>query len=224
MTRRTAKRRKISNMDEYHKIQTVYLRDPKTNFKKLLVGEFALPEFKYLAHNDWVFTEKVDGTNIRIMFDGQQITFGGKTNQAQIPALLVARLQTLFLPQIETFRLKFQDGVCLYGEGYGARIQKGGGNYRPDQNFVLFDVKIGDFWLERNNVEEIATALGIEIVPIIGTGTLQDMVDKTAVGFKSVWGNFQAEGIVARPAVELKARNGARIITKIKHKDFAEIA
>lgn len=26
--------------------------------------------------------------------------------------------------------------ACLYGEGYGAKIQKGGGNYRADQDFV----------------------------------------------------------------------------------------
>jgi len=31
---------------------------------------------------------------------------------------------------------------------------------------------------------------------------------------------FQAEGIVARPKVELLSRTGERIITKIKHKDF----
>lgn len=85
-------------MKEYHKIQTVFLRDPTTKFKTLLEGEFALPEFKYLANNKWVFTEKVDGTNIRVMFDGQQITFGGKTDDAQIPAFLVTRLQDAFLP------------------------------------------------------------------------------------------------------------------------------
>lgn len=40
------------------------------------------------------------------------------------------------------------------------------------------------------------------------------------LGFKSTWGDFQAEGIVARPSVELKNRAGERIITKIKCKDF----
>lgn len=107
-----------------------------------------------------------------------------------------------------------------YGEGYGAKIQKGGGNYRQDQDFVLFDVKIGDWWLERSSVEEIASALKLDIVPIIGTGTLYDMVKITRNGFNSIWGNFKAEGIVARPEVELKSRNGNRIITKVKHKDF----
>ena len=57
-------------------------------------------------------------------------------------------------------------------------------------------------------------------VPIIGRGMLHDMIDRVRCGFTSTWGDFPAEGIVARPAVELKARNGARIITKIKTKDF----
>lgn len=208
-------------MKQYHKIQTVFLRDPSTKFKTLLEGEFALPEFLYLARNEWVFTEKVDGTNIRVMFDGSQITFGGKTDNAQIPAFLVARLQDIFLPQLEIFKERFTDGVCLYGEGYGAKIQKGGGNYRQDQDFVLFDVKIGDWWLERSSVEEIANTLKLDIVPITGTGTLYDMVEMTRRGFGSRWGSFEAEGIVARPSIELKSRNGSRIITKIKHRDFA---
>ena len=207
-------------MKEYHKIQTVFLRDPETNYKTLLEGQFALPEFEYLASNKWVFTEKVDGTNIRVMFDGQQITFGGKTDNAQIPAFLITRLQNVFLPQLETFKDKFSDGVCLYGEGYGAKIQKGGGKYRQDQDFVLFDVRIGEWWLERHAVEDIATELGLDVVPIIGTGTLYDMIDMTRQGFVSQWGNFTAEGIVARPRVELQSRGGHRVITKIKHRDF----
>ena len=207
-------------MQEYHKIQTVFKRDPETDFKTLLEGEYSLPEFEYLADNKWVFTEKVDGTNIRIMFNGEKIIFGGKTDRAQIPAALVARLNERFLPQLETFKGLFSDGVCLYGEGYGAKIQKGGGNYRADQNFVLFDIKIGEWWLQRPDLESIAVSLGIDIVPVIGTGTLHDMVRLVSTGFDSRWGAFAAEGIVARPRMELKARSGQRIITKLKHVDF----
>jgi hypothetical protein len=112
--------------------------------------------------------------------------------------------------------------LCLYGEGYGAKIQKIGGLYRPDQDFVLFDVRIGEWWLQRADVEDIAQKLELDIVPIIGEGTLHDAVAVAKEGFNSTWGNFQAEGIVARPKVELKTRNGQRIITKIKCCDFQE--
>lgn len=207
-------------MREYHKIKTVFKRDPQTKFKTLLDGEFAIPEFEYLQNNPWVFTEKVDGTNIRVMFEDGEITFGGKTEKADIPAKLVTRLNNIFLPQRELFNIEFGDGVCLYGEGYGAKIQKGGGNYRPDQDFVLFDVRIGEWWLQRKDVESIARQFGIDVVPILAIGDLNEMVECAKMGISSSWGDFPAEGIVARPETELKTRSGHRIITKIKTKDF----
>ena len=50
---------------------------------------------------------------------------------------------------------------------------------------------------------------------------LADMVEMAQVGMRSRWGDFLSEGIVARPATEIRARNGRRIITKVKTKDFA---
>ena len=209
-------------MSEYHKIQTVFKRDPATKHKTLLEGEYSLPEFEYLAMNKWVFTEKVDGTNIRVYFKDGKITFGGRTDRAQIPATLVERLNERFLPQAERFAEKFGDAdVCLYGEGYGPKIQKGGGNYRADQDFVLFDVVVGDWWLQRPDVEDVADNLGLDVVPVVGEGTLLDMVEHARAGIKSTWGDFQSEGYVARPATELKTRSGHRLITKIKCRDFA---
>ncbi len=208
-------------MKTYHKIQTVFKRDPETKFKTLLEGDFSLPEFEYLKKNEWIFTEKVDGTNIRVMQNEGKITFGGKTDRAQIPAKLVERLNETFLPLAKMFTDIFNGAdVCLYGEGYGAKIQKGGENYRPDQDFVLFDVKIGEWWLQRKDVEDVANKLVIDIVPIIGKGTLADMVNMAKEGIISTWGDFKAEGIVARPATELVTRNGSRLIAKIKSRDF----
>jgi len=203
-------------MNQYHKIQTVFLRDPETKFKTLLDGQFAKPEFEYLADNQWVFTEKVDGTNIRVMYDEEgNVSFAGKTDAAQIPPMLLTALTCLF-PN------KLLNNACLYGEGYGNKIQKVGSNYRNDNSFVLFDVKVGDIWLERSNVEDIAKQLQCEVVPIIGSGTLREAIQLVKEGFNSQWGNFLAEGIVARPVVELQNRMGERVITKIKHKDFAK--
>ena len=209
-------------MKPYHKIHTVFKRDPATKYRTLLVGEYARPEFEYLKSNTWEFTEKVDGTNIRIMsLPSGEVAFNGRTDNAQIPAKLVKRLIELFPPN-DKLAEQFPDGACLYGEGHGAGIQKDGGNYSGTQEFVLFDILIGSWWLERRSIEEIAEALGISVVPIIGEGTLSDMHYETACGLTSAWGNFQAEGIVARPKVSLLQRNGERIITKLKVKDFSK--
>jgi hypothetical protein len=209
-------------VNEYHKIQTLFKRDMEHNGKTLLEGQWTLPEFEYLAGNIWVFTEKVDGTNIRVMLQDGKITFGGKTDSAQIPAQLVGRLNDRFLPIATKIKMQEMFGcdACLYGEGYGAKIQKGGGNYRQDQDFVLFDVKVGEFWLQRADVEDVAQKLGIDVVPIIGEGTLHDAIAAAKAGIVSTWGDFQAEGIVTRPKTELKTRSGLRIITKIKCMDF----
>jgi len=209
-------------MKEYHKIQTVFKRDPNTKHKTLLFGVYSMPEFEYLSECDWIFTEKVDGTNIRVMYQDGEITFGGRTDRARIPAQLASVLEEKFLPRKAQFMEQFPDGVCFYGEGYGAKIQKGGGNYRSDQSFVLFDIKVGKWWLKRQSVEEIGRDYDCEVVPIIGSGTIYDMVLKVQDGFDSRWGNFIAEGIVARPRVELFGRNGNRIITKLKYKDFVQ--
>ena len=207
-------------MREYNKIQTVYKRDPETKFKTLLIGEYSLPEFQYLENNLWAFTEKVDGTNIRVDWDGEsKVRFGGRTDNAQIPTFLYDRLIEMF--HTDMFVEAFDSPVTLYGEGYGAKIQKGGGKYKADGvDFVLFDVKCGDFWLKRVDVKDIANKLSIETVPVIGVGTLPEMVEAARTGIVSKWGDFPAEGIVARPVTELFARNGNRIITKIKTKDF----
>lgn len=213
-------------MKEYHKIDTVFKRDPATNHKRLILGDYSQDAFAYLAENTWIFTEKVDGTNVRVICppyheDGKQygITFGGKTDNASLPARLVTVLEQRFHTQRERLHEIFPEGACLYGEGYGAKIQSGG-NYRPDQDFVLFDVKVGDWWLQRPDVEDVAAKLAIDVVPVIGYGDLHEMIERARVGFNSTWGEFTAEGIVARPRIELKTRSGERIITKIKHKDF----
>lgn len=209
-------------MSEYHKIQSIFKRDMTSKRKTLIEGDWTLPEFEYLAGNVWTFTEKVDGTNIRVIFKDGGITFGGRTDDAHIPAQLVARLNDRFLPLAAKLGEVFADGAAvLYGEGYGAKIQKGGGNYRADQDFVLFDVRVGQWWLQRADVHDVAQNLGLDVVPVIGEGTLHDAVAWAKRGIRSTWGDFEAEGIVARPKTELMTRSGHRLVAKIKCRDFA---
>ena len=207
-------------MEQYHKIKTVFLRDPATKFRTLLDNQWARPEFEWLAENEWVWTEKIDGTNIRVMWDGQRVRYGGKTDRAQIPASLVEWLMASLSE--EQWGMSYaEEPMCLYGEGYGAKIQKGGGNYIPDGvSFVLFDVRVGDVWLERESVEDIAGVLGLDVVPVLDIGPLRAGVNMVRDGFASAFGTTQAEGLVMRPALELLDRRGRRIITKVKHKDF----
>ena len=211
-------------MKEYHKIETLYERDNVT--KKLKKGKFRDGTIESLKDIVWQFTEKVDGTNIRINWDGHRVNIGGRTDKAQIPVPLMNRLAELFLGEAnaQLFEQKFgETEVTLYGEGYGAGIQSGG-NYKDTQDFILFDVLINDtIYLQRSDVEEVANYFNIEVVPIRFEGTLEAGVERLLTIDKiSEVGKKEAplEGYVARPKIELRDRLGRRIITKIKIRDF----
>lgn len=209
-------------MKPYHKIPTVWKRDPATKF--VIEGQYAIPELAYLAHNPWLWTEKVNGRNIRVMWREApvvaDITFAGRTDDAQTPTTLRDCLTAMFTERLPMFSVIFDGPVCLYGEGYGPGATKGSGKYADAPNFVLFDVQIDGWWLERHNVEDIAQKLDLRVVPILNVGSLPEMIDYVRGGFKSTWGDFTAEGIVAQPATPLVARSGQRIITKLKCSDF----
>lgn len=207
-------------MEEYPKIQSIFKRDEKTH--KFIEGDWTLPEFEFLKDNLWEATEKINGTNIRVSWSSvnKVVKFGGKTDDAQIPTFLLDRLLELF-PR-EKFESIYPDiTITLYGEGYGAKIQKGGGKYIPDgQDFALFDVLIGTWWLYRSNVEDIASKLGIKCVPIVCYISLVSAIEIVKNGILSHYGDFEAEGLVLKPQVMLVNRKGERIITKLKNKDF----
>lgn len=209
-------------MIEYTKIETLYERDLEGT-KKLMEGVFRNPTVEYLKDNIWQFTEKVDGTNVRVYWDGHKVTFGGRTEDAQIPSHLVNKLNEMFMTDEaeQIFEQKFGEmPVMLFGEGYGPKIQKGGGKYRSDVSFILFDVLISGNYQPRESVEDIAKAFGLDIVPIIFEGTIQQGVDFVKSNPPSTMGTAMMEGLVARPKVEIRDRSGKRVIVKIKVKDF----
>lgn len=211
-------------MIEYPKIETLYARDPKTF--KVIPTQLRLPEFDLPKR--WLITEKVDGTNIRINWNGSTVLIGGRTDNAQLPTPLVSAL-TLMFPASKLDAL-FSTDVTLYGEGYGGKIQKGG-IYRPDPSFRLFDVRIGDWWLHWDGVESVAAALGIATVPVIAYewtarfpqsyDELERMMggDSSSIITEGGTGG-QAEGIVARTEPLLLMRDGRRLMFKLKFKDF----
>ena len=213
----------VDKMVEYTKIETLYKRDMEGS-KKLIEGEFRNEVFEFLKDNKWEFTEKVDGTNIGIFWDGHKISYQGRTERAQIPAHLMNKLIELFGGSVneELFEQKFGEmSVILFGEGYGAKIHNGGA-YRSDVSFILFDVYLPDqnLWLKRDAIEDIAKTFGIEVVPIVLEGTLDDGVNFVKTFPKSTIGSANMEGIVGKPKVDMLDRMGRRVIVKIKCKDF----
>lgn len=206
---------------EYSKIPNIFKREMYGG-NRLIEGEYATPELEYLSNALWEFTEKVDGTNVRILWDGYRVSFAGRTDKAQIPKHLLERLNVLFGGETkeELFEQIFgKTEVILFGEGFGEKIQKGGGLY-GDVDFILFDVWVGGWWLDSVNVTDIAEKFGIRRVPVVFTGTLNDGVQYIRKHPKSKLRDAELEGIVGRPVVQMFSRKGERIMVKIKCRDF----
>jgi hypothetical protein len=217
---------------EYPKINSLWKRDEKG---RCLVGEWANDTLAALNPVQFLWTEKVDGTNVRLGYrpavssawDGdlpKGLFIGGRTDNAQFPGDLYETLYALqrSLPYEDVFP-DVTEPVTLYGEGYGPGIQKGGGLYRPDKGFVLFDVKVGPHWLSYENVCDVGQKLGLDVVPLRFTAPL--LIAWRMVGTERFpssskqWPNSQVEGLVGRPPVTLYDGRGHRILAKVKVRD-----
>lgn len=210
---------------KYHKIQSLYKRDEQGRF---LLGKYTRPVFSMLSQMEWQLSEKLDGMNIRVYYNHRfEPVFHGRTDNAHLPAKLVTWLREKFQKDaLESyFRRHGVEEAVLYGEGVGAGIQKGGGNYGEQQHFKLFDVQVvypegSRVWLTQDAVSECAKGLYLERASILGYMNLPDTVQLVSRGFTSAHGHFLAEGVVLRPQQELYDRFGNRVITKLKYKDF----
>lgn len=202
----------------YNKIDTLFTFDQET--RQFLYGEFRNPLVKELENNIWIFTEKIDGTNFRIIWDGYNLSFGGRTNKSTFNKQQLDYINNTLLKDKEIlFEQLFGDTpVIIYGELYGAGIQKGD-LYGP-LNFKVFDVLINDYYLTYEDAFNIADSLGYEHVPIVLVGTLWEGIKTVETRDKSFFSDAVLEGLVGQPRGYFKDRRGKRIIVKIKKRDL----
>lgn len=281
----------------YPKIENLYRSLDGSD--RLDIGVIRRPETPLIKQ--WLATEKIDGTNIRVSLEPEGedargsalgdawekirregpwvVDIRGRTNKADTPDFLEDYLRETFplekmkllwrgqnqcpeckgsgfyqeaefygvdahitVPPYERCKCVEPYPITIYGEGYGARIQRGGGDYRKqgDVSFRLFDVLVADkFWLTWENVVLVAARLGIKTVPLVpvieyGSPAMAvrshiavqaDIVDFVREGFKSIVAEAEgtprlAEGIVARTDPYLFNNNGRRVVFKTKTKDF----
>lgn len=206
----------------------MFVRDEKTH--RVFPGQLKNPV--YGIFKSWQFTEKIDGTNIRCVWHPANphggtpsLSFGGKTDHAQIHADLIKWLYENIT--IEKMVTVFPDtDAIVYGEGYGAGIQKGGG-YSGIRKFIVFDVLVAQkWWLNWENTCNVASKLGLKTVPFIGDMTPEEGVEMVRKGFDSLLAKedtgeiMSAEGIVGRTIETLFDKKGSRIIIKLKTRDF----
>ena len=210
----------------YPKINSLWKRELDTGRKYLIADEYACEEFKNIK--TWRVTEKIDGTNIRIIYRDGVVSIRGRTDDAQIPPKLLTFLQANFndYTMDKHFpRVKDSDAypsVILFGEGYGPKIQSCGGNYIDSPSFIFFDVHCQGWWLNRDGVADISNKFEMPHVPDLGLMTQEEIINFVKSKPLSTCSIKEQvmEGIVARTDPMLLFRDKTPLIFKLKCRDF----
>lgn len=218
---------------KYPKINSLWKRDSwyfeegkKNNDgrQSFIIGDYAIPEFANIKN--WLVQEKIDGTNIRIHLT-DKVEFFGRTDESTIPVGLFKYLQSEFtFEKLSSVFTKTDNAydIWLFGEGYGAKIQKVGSNYRKDMGFILFDVVNSGWWLKQENVKDIADGLSIPYAPIIGIMNEEEIVSYVKSKPISLCSQDEQvmEGIIARSEPLVLLRSGEPLMMKLKCKEFKD--
>ncbi len=246
---------------EYPKTENVWVRDEETH--KLVEDSFRLPQFEQIAY--WHVTEKIDGTNIRVILDWAYdeemdlwrpvVDVRGRTDKASLPKNFVQEafdveepyeltedlLRALAAITDQNILDLTLDPVMmvLYGEGYGAGIQSGGG-YAPSKRFRSFDVRTykgivehgswgPGLWRTWDDVVQVSLSLGVKTAPVLHDEAPFAFVKSVVKGglgstvAREDGGDIltPAEGVIARTNPYLYDYRGNRVMFKLKGKDLA---
>jgi hypothetical protein len=244
---------------EYPKTENLWVRHPETHLMAPENG-YRVEEVGLII--SWLVLEKIDGMNMRVIWTPGEpdLSIYGRTDRAVVPGDLMEKMRDYFNPLLlwdiftiekgemvdSTYTESRPDQVVFFGEGYGAGIQQGG-HYRPDKDFLLFDVYVRHSfdspgkWLRWSDVKDVAQKLGVGTVTEIASGCStedvefivskmtpenMELVAQRRKDFSDMgivmpdWtATEQPEGVIARTDPYLFDSRGRRVMFKHKVRD-----
>ena len=217
----------LNTFTKYAKFSSPFVKDAK--FKNTTELNQSLP------NGNWILTEKIDGTNIRIIITkpdekgNRDVLIGSRqlilneNDKGSKPFFNC--LSEVNLNKIKEYFEDIDSTIVIYGEGYGAGIQRGG-MYSPKKNFRVFDIRIGKAYQDFAFVEKVCIDNKLNIVPIFGNtdvisydGCVTDLINFNTTLINEGDGG-KPEGLVYKFEPVLLNKYGERLIFKVKFKDF----
>lgn len=223
----------------YPKITSPFKRTDNKS-KTVNVGVWFDEYAEFFGENEIPFyaTEKVDGTNLNIIYDGNHVHYTGHTDKTVWNPEVEEWIKNNFNANFEQIceQLFGENEIRLCGELIGPKIQS---NFYKleDYKFILFDIHndTTNTWWRREKIEEIAKELNLDIVPLVmnkfSFANLSTESKNSLMGWTYILQNnvkleskinkdVEIEGFVVRPLMEILKANGERVIYKIKIKDI----
>jgi hypothetical protein len=170
--------------------------------------------------------EKIHGTSSHISWNvkDKKVNFfsGGESHEKFVSIFDIEFLEKSFS---ENF---IDSNVTIYGEAYGGKQQGMSATYGKELKFIGFDVKIGEYWLNVPNAENVCKIMNIEFVDYVKVKTdlesLNAERDKPSTQAKrnGIVEDKIREGVILKPLAEFTLNNGKRVIVKHKRDEFKE--
>ena len=201
---------------EYPKIHNIFKFDANTkDFTRTYFDE----EVEYLKDLPWYGTEKYDGMNIRVFYDGYDISFYGRSDKSELPKEVNDLLHSCFDKTTTIFEENFGDSeVILFLECYGGKIKaskKRNWYNSTEETLVGLDVMIDGKFLNRTKISEIFDLFSIPSIELIKFESLVQAIDYVENKSNRIEGEAYFEGLVLTPIYPLYIK-GSRIIVKVK--------
>lgn len=210
---------------KYHHIDAPTKQDDeygREHHKRILsLNDFRTPLLEYLSDKPWIMKRKLDGENLRIMWDGEQALWNGKSDNFQCSSALTDYMNNTFLEEIFEEKFGRDKRVYIFGEHMGPKSQ-GNELGLGNSECVIYDVKVNGTWLKPMDIISVAGYFGCKTcydfmgnIPMDLSKTLSEYIAEVSLGIYEDW-----EGIVCVPLVECCYPTGERVICKIKNKDY----
>jgi len=212
----------IRSKTKFSKIYTIFERDKKFKIVEGVIN----PKLVGIENiKKFVVTEKIDGTNCGIILTPEKEILIRKRSDI-IEDDKQHHLYFEAIKEIDTKKIKdyFEDSnslITIFGEACGDNIQKKGKEYGDKKHFRLFDVKVGNSFLDWDDLIKFSKATGIQMVEWFKFEG-KDILDYNywLKFLKEVNENKYVEGYVVRSRPALLNKFSERMIFKIKLKDF----
>jgi len=206
-----------------------------------------------LPKGEFVVQEKIHGSNFAIYTDGETVRYakrGGLLNGVEnffnYQRLERYDLESKIKNIFEYMKSEFGDEieqVSVHGEIFGGsyphdEVEKVNGVsrvqkevlYAPDTEFMAFDIKINNTFVDMDHFIGLCEKVNIPHLPILASGTLAEVLEypneyQTTVpnmlGLPPIPDNI-CEGNVIKPVKTAYFGNGSRIVLKNKNAKFSE--
>jgi hypothetical protein len=179
---------------------------------------------KIMLFRECYALEKIHGTSAHITWNGTKVVYfsGGEKYANFIQCFDDAKLTEMFKEK------HLLDEITLYGEAYGGKQQGQSWRYGKQLKFVVFDVKIGDYWLDVPTAERLTLGYGLEFVPYKKISTDLESLDAARdapseqAKRNGIEGDQPMEGVVLRPLIEMRTSAEHRVISKHKRAEERE--